>query len=83
MYVNTKNARGLKRQSKVLLTLLGSLCGLEPSPLLDVSGLFKTPTGTITLGVELLAPPCAATCWCGGIVEQYSIGLAKKICMKT
>ena len=42
---------------KVSLTLLGSLGGFEPSPLFEASGLFKTPTGTITLGVEVMAPP--------------------------
>ena len=59
---------------KIKLTLLGSLLG-RPSPLFAASGLLSTPTGTITLGGVAVAPS-AATCWCGGMVEQYSIGLA-------
>jgi hypothetical protein len=51
---------------------------LAASPELEVSGLLSTPTGTMTLGGEAEPAPATSddTCCIGGMVEQYSIGLA-------
>lgn len=49
------------------MTFFSLRCDFDGAP-----SRFKTPTGTIT---EIGADADDVTCWCGGITEQYSMGL--------